>query len=225
MKFCKLLSALSVLLFPTGALVEGANVCDVVDQGTTFDPSKDGCDIYVMHKSFLPMIRGSEIKLRLEDEKNIFHEGPVLFDDALYFVSNRLGPDSEKKPSWGKVSPPLLNQYIEMWKLDLESNKLEKQNVDPKVMANGMTKTADGNNILMLSQGFKSTGGAIFEFDRDTQAYEPILNSFLGRQLNSPNDIEITSDGVLFFSDPPYGFEQGTQLPTTFTQGRFHRNR
>ena len=210
-----LVSTLSVLLLVNSRTADGATICDVVDQGTTFDPSEGNCDIFVMHESFRSMVAVTEeIKLRHKAEEKLFHEGPVLFDDALYFVTNRLGPEGDGKANstWGKVSPPLLHQYIEVWKLDLESDVLEKQDVNVKLMANGMTKTADGKNILMLSQGFNTTGGAIFELDRETMDLKLVLDSYFCRQFNSPNDIEITSDGLIFFSDPPYGFEQGKQF-------------
>jgi gluconolactonase len=38
-----------------------------------------------------------------------------------------------------------------------------------------------------------------------------LANSYDGKRLNSPNDLVFRSDGVLFFTDPPYG------LPAAFT--------
>jgi len=34
---------------------------------------------------------------------------------------------------------------------------------------------------------------------------EPVVESYQGRRLNSPNDLVMRSDGTLYFSDPPYG--------------------
>lgn len=222
MKVHALVSSLSVALLPTVTLSDNANTCDVVDQGTSFDPRKDDCDIYIMHPSFLPMLKGTTgINVRLESLPNatgsdddqpekIFHEGPVLFDDALYFTSNRLGKDQNAQPSWGQTSQPRLDQYIKVMKLDLETNELHVLETNPYIqMANGMTKTADGENILVCSQGFNTTGATILELDRKNLETKPVLTSFFGKQFNSLNDIEITVDGIIFLSDPPYGFEQG----------------
>lgn len=33
----------------------------------------------------------------------------------------------------------------------------------------------------------------------------PLATHFQGRRLNSPNDVVVRSDGVIFFTDPPYG--------------------
>lgn len=62
-----------------------------------------------------------------------------------------------------------------------------------------------------MANGINTTGGAIYGLNRKTLQAKPILNSFFGRELNSPNDIETTSDGIIFYSDPPYGVEQGKQ--------------
>ena len=46
------------------------------------------------------------ITLQIESLENHFHEGPVLFEDSLYFVTNRLGPDASAAITWEKTSPP-----------------------------------------------------------------------------------------------------------------------
>lgn len=35
-----------------------------------------------------------------------------------------------------------------------------------------------------------------------------LADRYLGRKLNSPNDLVVRSDGTIFFSDPPYGLEK-----------------
>ena len=41
-----------------------------------------------------------------------------------------------------------------------------------------------------------------------------IADKYLGRRLNSPNDLAIRKDGTVFFTDPPYGTEDGErELP------------
>ncbi|GMW00468.1 MAG: gluconolactonase [Candidatus Hydrogenedentota bacterium] len=38
-----------------------------------------------------------------------------------------------------------------------------------------------------------------------------LADTFEGKKLNSPNDAVVRSDGVIFFTDPPYGLEERTQ--------------
>lgn len=41
-----------------------------------------------------------------------------------------------------------------------------------------------------------------------------LVDSYLGRKLNSPNDATVRSDGTIFFTDPPYGVAEGDrELP------------
>ncbi len=39
----------------------------------------------------------------------------------------------------------------------------------------------------------------------DGSAVETVTETWSGQRLNSPNDIVARSDGLLFFTDPPYG--------------------
>jgi len=40
-----------------------------------------------------------------------------------------------------------------------------------------------------------------------------VAESFEGKRLNSPNDVVVRSDGMIFFTDPPYGLEGGLGGP------------
>lgn len=200
------------LLLAVTVLEVNAQICDFQSEGNTFSPNDNKeCSIFVLDSQFSTMLNdgdNTKLSLRLESTENIYHEGPVLFDNVLYFVTNRLGPDSMKNITWGMTSPPLLDQFINIMKLHLKTNQVSK--VETSIMmANGMTKTTDGKNLLVLSQGFNTTGGGVYELNRETLQANPVVTSLYGKQFNSPNDIETTRDGIIFFSDPPYGFEQG----------------
>jgi SMP-30/Gluconolactonase/LRE-like region len=194
-----------------------AVACDVQAQGTSMDPRSqvyEHCEFFVMDPMFSRMLDGQSspsIELLMTDGEAIFHEGPVLFEnDALYFSTNRLGNVGE--PTWGEAACPLqLDQHIKIIKLDLSTNELSTITPNPPIpMANGMKLSPDGKNILVLSQGFNTTGGGIFQLNSETLESTPIVTGFYGRSFNSLNDIAITSDGDLaFITDPAYGFEQG----------------
>lgn len=38
-----------------------------------------------------------------------------------------------------------------------------------------------------------------------------LVTEYDGKQLNSPNDITVASDGTIYFTDPPYGIEPGEE--------------
>jgi gluconolactonase len=43
-----------------------------------------------------------------------------------------------------------------------------------------------------------------------------VASEYQGDSLNSPNDIAVRSDGTIYFTDPPYGIDPGTQQELEF---------
>jgi gluconolactonase len=50
-------------------------------------------------------------------------------------------------------------------------------------------------------------------FDAAKPVYKTIADKYDGKRFNSPNDLDIDSHGAIFFTDPPYGLEKGTDDP------------
>jgi gluconolactonase len=81
-------------------------------------------------------------------------------------------------------------------------------NPDPAVWreagANGLYP--DGPDTILVAD----TGNRmIARLDLTTKQKTPLATHFEGRKLSTPNDVVRTRAGVLFFSDPPYGFRKG----------------
>lgn len=136
--------------------------------------------------------------LEVVAEKNysFAHEGPVWLEDlnSMFFTSNRLGNTSDS------------DQYVEMWLLEVDSGNLTQLDV-PVPMANGATLYGK-DNVLVLSQGANTTGGALYRLDPVNKTVEPLLNNWYGLKFNSPNDVVVYPDGTILFTDPVYGFDQ-----------------
>jgi gluconolactonase len=211
MRFCFFLTNVVFFFCLTNVASANENLCNLTEQGSEFDIKElTDCDFVALDPLFLSLLEGtsSNITLLKESDLKIFHEGPVLFDDALFFTTNRLGNFTD--PVWGSTAPAQLDQFIQIWRLDLATNELSVVTPSPDiVMANGMTKTADGQKILAVSQGFDDTGGVIYELNPTTFEATPLISTFYGTKFNALNDIKVTKDGIIFFSDPVYGFEQG----------------
>ena len=68
-------------------------------------PETLACDFIALDPLFLSMVPSdSSVELLLSNSEQIFHEGPVLFEDKLYFTTNRLGGTSPG-PTWGSTAP------------------------------------------------------------------------------------------------------------------------
>ena len=66
--------------------------------------------------------------------------------------------------------------------------------------ANGQTFDAEGRVVFC-----EQTGRRISRMNRDGSNVETVVETWQGARLNSPNDIVARSDGLLYFTDPPYG--------------------
>ena len=66
--------------------------------------------------------------------------------------------------------------------------------------SNAMAVDKDGT-VLMMQHGMRR----IVRLD-DKMNVTVFLDKYQGQRFNSPNDLVFTSDGALYFTDPPYGF-------------------
>ena len=116
------------------------------------------------------------------------HEGPVYVDDdALYFTTQR--PD------------------VAIRRLVLATGEVTTVRGAANV-ANGMALDAEGRLIVC-----EQDPAAITRFDPASGNVETLVDSYDGRPLNSPNDVVVTRDGAVWFSDPSYGHLQGFRPP------------
>jgi gluconolactonase len=66
--------------------------------------------------------------------------------------------------------------------------------------ANGQTFAPDGRIVFC-----EQNGRRVSRMGRDGSGVETLAETWSGRRLNSPNDIICRSDGIAYFTDPPYG--------------------
>lgn len=73
--------------------------------------------------------------------------------------------------------------------------------VDPSGNSNGITGHPDGGMIIAQHEGKVSS----LNEEGETSA---IVDSYEGSRLNSPNDVAVTEDGTIYFTDPPFGVDE-----------------
>jgi gluconolactonase len=90
---------------------------------------------------------------------------------------------------------------------DIPANKILKWSPDggvsvfrePSGNSNGLTYDTEGR-LIICEHGNR----CISRIEKDG-AYTVLADRFHGKRLNSPNDVVVRSDGMIFFTDPPYG--------------------
>ena len=81
-------------------------------------------------------------------------------------------------------------------------------NVWREAGANGLA-LLDAKTILLADTGNR----AIQKLDLATKQKTPVATLFEGKKFSSPNDVTRMKSGVLFFTDPPYGFKRFDDAP------------
>jgi gluconolactonase len=143
---------------------------------------------------------GEDARLSLLAEVDA-HEGPVYFDDedALYFTTlPRVGADGS--PS------------VQIKRLSLERPGDVSVLVEDARGANGMAADHSGS-LIVCEQGSHLQAARISRVDRASGASEAVVEGWRGLQLNSPNDVVVSSSGAIWFTDPSYGHLQGFRPP------------
>jgi gluconolactonase len=123
-------------------------------------------------------ITGEKISLELIAKDIVFGEGPVWDRRKKQFFFTDIVGDTIWKWAPGDRLEVLLR---------------------PTVHANGMTIDLEGR-LLVAGWG----GRTVFRIEEDGSR-STLASHYDGKQLNSPNDIVVKSDGAIYFTDPPGG--------------------
>ncbi len=119
-------------------------------------------------------------------------EGPVWIDGALYL--SQISGAQNPPPS--RILEYTPGGGAQVWKDDAGTNGL----------------AVDDNGVLY---GASHKDGSISRFDLSNPAAAPvpIVNMYMGTRFSSPNDLTIRSDGIVYFTDPPYQAPRNERQP------------
>src|SRR5436853_850681 len=110
----------------------------------------------------------------------VFTEGPIWRRNALYFSD-------------------IPNDRVVRWRRLSEGPELTTYVTGP---SNGLT--LDGQGHIVAAEH----GGRRLVRIADDGNRTVLAEKFDGRQLNSPNDVVVKSDGAIYFTDPPYAVQK-----------------
>jgi gluconolactonase len=105
-------------------------------------------------------------------------EGPVWFGDGRYLL-------------WSDIP----NQRILKWEEETGQVSVFRK---PSNFANGNTRDRQGR-LITCEHGRRVTRT---EYDGSVTV---LMDSWQGKRLNSPNDVVVSADGSIWFTDPPFG--------------------
>jgi gluconolactonase len=70
----------------------------------------------------------------------------------------------------------------------------------PEPGSNGLAFDGHGN-LILCQHGDRR----IARLAKDGKSFETVVDKYMGKRLNSPNDLVFAKNGDLYFTDPPYG--------------------
>jgi gluconolactonase len=79
--------------------------------------------------------------------------------------------------------------------------------------ANGLMLDSDGS-LILCQHGNRAVAKMLAPIDMPKDSFEYLATEYKGKKFNSPNDLYITKNGDLFFTDPPYGLKNQDQDST-----------
>ncbi|MEP6683606.1 MAG: SMP-30/gluconolactonase/LRE family protein [Parafilimonas sp.] len=81
-----------------------------------------------------------------------------------------------------------------------------------EIGSNGLTLDNKGR-LLLCQDGDRQIGRLNASFDSPKASYTTITSNYNGKKFNSPNDIIVSSNGTIYFTDPIYGLPKGADDP------------
>lgn len=78
--------------------------------------------------------------------------------------------------------------------------------------ANGLA-LSDSGSLVLCQHGDRRVAVMNGSIDNPVSEFRTIADAYNGKKFNSPNDLVISSDGTIYFTDPPYGLEENVSDP------------
>jgi gluconolactonase len=137
------------------------------------------------------------------DESIVSHDAKIetLFDGAFFTEGPAVAPDGSVYFSDITFTAVSGMQAGHIWRYDPKSGKTAIYR-SPSGMSNGLKFDAQGR--LLAAEGADYGGRRVTRTDLATGKTEIVAGLYMGRQLNSPNDISLDEMGRIYFSDPRY---------------------
>ncbi|KAH0436153.1 hypothetical protein CcaCcLH18_04443 [Colletotrichum camelliae] len=131
--------------------------------------------------------------------RRIVHDGTVFSPECNCIFFAELHPPKE---GFSADAMPWV------WRVNLNDTPPTTEKVYPSpqlTVPNGAYY--HNGSVYWAQEGNYTDPGGIVRMDSVTLETEVVLNNFFGHRFNSPNDVVITRDGVAYFTDGYYGFD------------------
>lgn len=126
-------------------------------------------------------------------------EGPVYISEGDYLLFSDIPPNRIVKWKEGEG----ISTYLE------PSGATGEKKPKKEPGSNGLLLDRDGK-LVLCQHGDRRIGRMTAPLSAPKPEFETIVANYQGKRLNSPNDAAFHPNGNLYFTDPPYGLDGGT---------------
>jgi gluconolactonase len=147
------------------------------------------------------------IPLQYDGYNNL--EGPVWYEGALYYsnIGNKVDPATGQE----------LSNQTTIWKLQPGAEP-EVWLDDSLAGTNGMALDQKGRLVTA-----RHLDGSISIINWQSKTITALASQFNGKRFNSPNDLTISSDGTIYFTDPDWNVPNTVDRKTTIGSQAIYR--
>lgn len=155
--------------------------------------SKPGLGPIIIYDDSALAILDTLAPIETLDSGFVWSEGPVWSQDlnALLFT------DVPENKIWQWSPQNGLNSYLS------PSGYTMNNNGDGREGANGLAFWHD--TLILCQHGDRRLATMTADIDQPQSLFNTIVSTYDNKKFNSPNDLHITPEGDIFFTDPPYG--------------------
>ncbi len=134
-------------------------------------------------------------------------------DDAFSNIVKKNAPIEKVAGALKFTEGPLwVAEKKELWFSDIPSNRIVLWTMKPEgpMLVSFRHPSGQSNGLTLDKQGRLVAAEHANRRISRTEADGTVVtlaDKFEGKQLNSPNDVVVKSDGAIYFTDPPYGVD------------------
>lgn len=203
-KFIKftLITVLSMSLFLascTHSIIENSAKTEVPESAALDELyCSAGTDNEQLDLTHVKLARVDNIPLMYQGPNNI--EGPVWHDGALYYTN--MGSHQPDENGF------TLSNQTTIWRW-VPGSTPEIWLNDTLAGTNGLALNSKGNLIAA-----RQLDGTISSIEWKTKQITPIATGYQNKRFNSPNDLTLTDDDTIYFTDPNWNIPSNVNLAT-----------
>ncbi|MGB5499546.1 MAG: SMP-30/gluconolactonase/LRE family protein, partial [Maribacter sp.] len=158
---------------------------------------QDRFSIEILDEEALQIISPTT-EIKIISSGHAWTEGPLWIEDGSYLLFSDIPNNTVYKiDSVGKTTV-----FLD------PSGYTGEIPLDGEMGANGLLLNQDGD-LVLLQHGDRRIAKMNATLDSPYPNYITLVDSYDGKKLNSPNDGVLDRDGNLYFTDPPYGLQDG----------------